>query len=164
MVLTGIIYVIHSQELSNATCEVYDCTRCYNLLVHSVLKSDVNQYNLQRTFFPPDSASPVSVIVYYNFRNETGDIDESKRKVWFWTSSTFYHIEPISVLQYLSLYFTDPSPRVSYLNITLDLQCENASDDYMQLLTQRVIIIMFLIVIHYRHTFFPFNAAETLCH
>ena len=131
----------HCQKLDQPMCKVNDCTKCYNLLVYNVLKSDVNQYNMQRIFFPPDDTTPVSVIVYYNFKkNGSRDTDESKQKVWYWTASTFYHFQPIGVLQFLSLFFTDPSLRVSYLNITVDSSCENASEDYMRLLTQRVCI------------------------
>ena len=139
----AVVNLAHCQMLDNVTCEIYDCKECYNLLVHNVLKSDINQYRMQRTFFPPDDATPVSVIVYYDYRNETGDIDESKQKVWFWTSSTFYHFQPVGVLQYLSLFFTDPSIRVSFLNITLDSQCVGANKSFMQLFTQRVCELFF---------------------
>ena len=135
-----LVNVVHCQKLDDVICEVNDCSECYNYLVYDMLKNGTNQYNLQRVFYPPDDATPVSVIVYYDYGNETGYyINSTKRKVWFWTSSSFYHIQPVGVLQFLSLFFTDPSLRVSYLNITLDSECESASDDYMQLLTQRVI-------------------------
>ncbi len=141
-VLIGIV-AVKSQSLANATCDddEYDCTKCYNLLVWNVLKSSKNRYNLLRTFFPPDTSNPVSVIVYYNFKGENGIIDDSKQQLWFWSTSTYYHFQPLSVLQYTSLFFTDIS---RYLYITLDIKCsgnEKEAGDYrdmMQLLTQRV--------------------------
>ncbi len=144
-VLSGII-AVKSQRLANATCDddEYECTKCYNLLVWNVLKSSKNRYNLLRAFFTPDTSNPVSVIVYYDFKDENGIIDDSKQQLWFWSTSTYYHFQPLSVLQYTSLFFTDISNRIGYLNITLDIGCsgsvENAKDyrDMMQLLTQRV--------------------------
>ncbi len=145
LVLIGIV-AVKSQRLANATCDddEYDCTKCYNLLVWNVLKSSKNRYDLSRTFLPPDTAPPVSVIVYYNFKDENGDIDDSKQQLWFWSTSTYYHFQPPSVLQYTSLFFTDISNRIRYLYITLDIECsgnEKEAGDYrnmMQLLTQRV--------------------------
>ncbi len=145
LVLSGIV-AVKSQRLANATCDddEYECTKCYNLLVWNVLKSSKNRYDLSRAFFPPDTAPPVSVIVYYNFKDENGDIDDSKQQLWFWSTSTYYHFQPLSVLQYTSLFFTDISNRIRHLYITLDIECSgNEKDDgdyrnMMQLLTQRV--------------------------
>ncbi len=145
LVLSGIV-AVKSQSLANATCDddEYNCTKCYNLLVWNVLKSSKNRYNLTRAFFPPNTSNPVSVIVYYDFKDENEDIEDSKQQLWFWSTSTYYHFQPLSVLQYTSLFFTDLSNRIGYLNITLDIKCsgnEKEAGDYrnmMQLLTQRV--------------------------
>ena len=131
-----LLSIVNGQMLDNASCEVYDCTKCYDLLVYNVLKSDVNRYNMQRAFFPAEKANPVYVIVYYNFED---DADNSKEKrIWFWTENIFYNFQPLPVLQFTSLFFADSFKRTSMLNITLDSDCKNASTDYMQLLTQRV--------------------------
>ncbi len=140
LVLSGIV-AVKSQSLADANCDVYECTKCYNLLVWNMLNSSENQYNLSRAFFPPDLANPVFVIVYYDFKEENGIIDDSKQQIWFWSTSTYYHFQPLSVLLYTSLFFTDLSYRVRYLNITLDIKCSGSEDDYrdmIQLLTQRV--------------------------
>ena len=134
VVLSG--KTVDGQNLDNASCEVYDCAQCYDLLVYNVLKSDVNRYNMQRAFFPPQKANPVYVIVYYNF--EEDKIDNATLNIWFWTEYTFYNFQPIPVLQFTSLFFTDPAMRMSTLNITVDADCKNASTDFVQLLTQRV--------------------------
>lgn len=123
----------------NITCEVEECRKCYKLLVENLLKSDGNHYNITRIFFPPSKAPPVSVIVYYDFKDENGVINPSKQQLWFWTTSTYYHFQPLTVLQYQSLFFTDPEFRQhDRLYLTLDDECANTTDDYMQLLTQRV--------------------------
>ena len=117
------------------------CGDCYNYLVYNVLKSDVNQYNMTRAFFPPHVPNPVSVVVYYDFPNETGNIDPSLQQVWFWTTSTFYLFQPQEVLQYTSLFFTDPSYLWQKLHLTLDMECADVianNENYTQLLTQRV--------------------------
>ena len=139
LVLSGVTVVqVESQKLDNASCEVYDCTQCYDLLVYNVLKSDVNRYNMQRVFFPPQTANPVYVIVTYNYKEEE-EINNAT-DVWFWTEYTFYNFQPIPVLQFTSLFFTDPEFRMSELTVILDLECKNASINFMQLLTQRVSI------------------------
>ena len=118
------------------------CGDCYNYLVYNVLKSDENQYNITRAFFPPDAVSvdgpPVSVIVHYTYEDDSGFVDPSLQKVWFWTASTFYHFQPLGVLQFTSLFFADPSHRIQRLYLTLHADCANVSEDYMRLLTQRV--------------------------
>ena len=119
----------------NAT--TYLCGTCWNLLRISTTYQEPS-------FLQTQLANPVSVIVYYDSKDENGDIDDSKQQLWFWSTSTYYHFQPLSVLQYTSLFFTDISNRIRYLNITLDIGCsgseENADDyrDMMQLLTQRV--------------------------
>lgn len=123
-------------EFDNDTCEVNNCTECYDLLVYNVLKLDINRYNMQRIFFPPGKANPLYVIVYYRYTGEENEMNNES--IWFWTEYTFYNYQPIPVLQFTSLFFTDPNFRVSELDITLDGECRNASIEYMQLLTQRV--------------------------
>ncbi len=111
LILIGIV-AVKSQKLDDVNCDEYDCTKCYNLLVWNVLNSSENPYNLARAFFPPDTSNPVSVIVYYDFKDENGIIDNSKQQLWFWSTSTYYHFQPLSVLQYTSLFFTDISDHI----------------------------------------------------
>ena len=57
LVLSAAIAITFCQRLDNASCEVYDCTKCYNLLVYNVLKSDRNLYNMH--FLSTSKANPV---------------------------------------------------------------------------------------------------------
>ena len=122
-------------KLEEPICENDTCAGCYYRLVHNLLKSDTNQYNMQRAFFPPRTASPVVVTVTYQFRNM---MEGNNTKVWFWTASAFCHFQPLQILQYISLFFPDLKSRAQEVELTLDSECAGANDDYMRLLTQRV--------------------------
>ena len=122
------------QELG---CEEHACDKCFNFLVNETIYSDENQFNLQKTFFPPESSSPPFVVVDYRYRDGNGTI-LPVGKVWFWTTSSYYIIHPPSKLQYTSLFFAEPAFRIRTLNLTLTSDCFNISDSYMHLLTQRV--------------------------
>ena len=123
-------------KLEKPSCVNDTCAGCYHLLVYNLLTSDTNQYNMQRAFFPPRTASPVVVTVTYQFRNNM--TEGNNTKVWFWTASAFYHFQPLQILQYTSLFFSDLKSRTQEVELTLDSECAGANDDYMRLLTQRV--------------------------
>ena len=88
-----------------------------------------------------DNEPPESVIVYYDFR-ENGSINPSLQKVWFWTSSSSYHLQPRQVLWYTSLFFAESSEAhlMREVRVTLDLECVNANDSWMQELTQDLMV------------------------
>ena len=118
-------------------CKENSCEKCFNFLVNETIYRDENQYNLQKTFFPPSGPSPPFVTVHYQYVDDNGT-DLSLTKVWFWSSSGYYFFDPPSVLQYTSLLFAEPAFHMGNVTLTLDSGCYNASDDYMELLTQRV--------------------------
>ncbi len=93
-------------------------------------------FHVQKTFFPPDRAPPVFVIVTYNY------IDEYENSVnstlWFWSASTFYLYHPIHVFQFTSLLFSDISHEIASVSLHLSVDCINATMEHMRLLTQRV--------------------------
>lgn len=113
------------------------CSDCFNLLVYETIRTSENQYNLQTAFYPPDTTTPVYVIVKYGYRDDDENIMDSS-STWFWSTSTYYLYQPPAVLQFTSLFFADPSFRTSRLSLILPLNCMNASIPFMQLLTQRV--------------------------
>ncbi len=141
----------NAQPLSMVFTELCEsntsCTSCFNLLVYETVRSSENQYNLQRAFFPPNKEHPIYVIVKYHFKNENGEVIDTKN-TWFWSRSSYYLYQPPAVLQFTSLFFAEPSSRTRRLELTLPLSCMNASIDFMQLLTQRVSIINALIAFH----------------
>lgn len=111
-----------------------DCSKCYVLLVSQITQHDANLFNLTSAFFPAEKESPVFMTVYYYY----SDMPDTKKKVWFWSTSTFYLFQSIHVFQFTSLFFSDTSLQVSKLDLTLPADCIDASDDHMMLLTQRV--------------------------
>ena len=117
---------------------------CYNVLVNELFINDRNLYNLQRAFFPPDTANPVFIRVTYFFtRNMSGDGTTNYSLTipsmnWIWTESTFYLFLPVESLQYTSLLFTDPSLREGDVSLYLQPSCLGADLNMIKLLTQRV--------------------------
>ena len=109
-----------------------DCSTCYLLLVSEAIKGNENHYNIQKTFFPPNKSSPSFVTVRYLFSGSNGT------NVWFWSAAFFYIFHPLHVFQFTSLFFSDINLHSSEVNLTLPLNCSEASNDYFRLLTQRV--------------------------
>ena len=133
----------------NYTCddEDYSCTSCFNKLAHELLSSSINQFELQRVFFPPNDSTPVFVVVRYHYSNPSLDfddemdaeIDPNMTEIWFWSASTYYLLfNPLDVHQYTSLLFGDPAFRSSKINLTLPGECYGTDDEKMMMLTQRV--------------------------
>ena len=145
--------IVSSLPLGNTTsgenafgCEPgeVNCSTCYNVLVNELFISDRNLYNLQRAFFPPDTANPVFVhVTYYFTRNMSGDGTTnyslpSPSMNWIWTESSFYLFQPIESLQFTSLLFTDPSQRERSISLCLQPSGLGADLNMLKLLTQRV--------------------------
>lgn len=112
------------------------CDECYIELVKSMMRNDQNLYNLSRTFFLPIEESPVFVLVQYQFASN--DSTSADPKIWFWTAETKYLLHPLKGFQYFSLFFGNFQSGVGSVYLTLPLDCYNASDEFYQLLTQRV--------------------------
>ena len=122
------------------TCEAHEansCSQSYAALVKHVLTNDMNQFNIQNTFFPPDKASPAFVTISYEYykHNETSP---SATTIWYWSTSIFYIYHPLPVFQFSSLLFSDINKQTSELTLKLDLACMDARTEFMRLLTQRV--------------------------
>ena len=140
------LLILCSPQLeTNFTCdEGHDtCLTCFNMLVSKTITSDRNQYNMQRAFFPPEYSPPIYVIVQYSCASKE---DQS---TWFWSAYAFYALfNPLSVHQFTSLFFSDPTYLTSTLELTLaDECCGILADEYnetMRLLTQRVRIVYLL--------------------
>ena len=129
-----------SEEVLESDAE---CSTSYKSLVKVLMNDDRNSYNLQRTFFPPISTSPVFVAVTYMYNNSNNVT--SVTKTFFWSSAVYFFFHPVRIFQFTSLLFSDPSLRYNEITLFLPEDCYAASDNFMLLLTQRVsqiVIIM----------------------
>ncbi len=118
------------------------CATCFNWLASSIVTPERNQYNMQKAFFPPDTANPVYVTVHYIFVMESTGMQIGE-KLWFWSESTYYaSFHPLRIYQFTSLFFGDFVFRKQNLTLTVqvddEMKCDEASDEFMMLLTQRV--------------------------
>ena len=120
--------------------DVNNCLTCYTALVEEVLKSDENMYSLQMAFFAPNGGVPVFVTVKYHYQaaNDSMDSTISPTKTYFWSSAIFFFFHPVSIFQFTSLLFSDPSLRTTTLDLYLSKDCYNASHEFQTMLTQRV--------------------------
>ena len=109
-----------------------DCTT-YKALATELLKNDKNLYELQTTFFPPNSNGPVFVVVTYCY-----DSDTVNSTTFFWSSAAYFFFHPVRIFQFTSLLFSDPSLRYDEVVLNLPANCSGADADHMTLLTQRV--------------------------
>lgn len=148
MLKLGFIFLLLSWQRccvggQTVSCDLGEdtCASCFNLLVSRVITPEKNQYNMQKAFFPPDTENPVYVTVHYIFMNGSDMVGE---EVWFWSESTYYaSFHPLQIYQYTSLFFGDFVFRVRNLTLRIqvdgaEMNCDQASDEFMKMLTQRV--------------------------
>ena len=140
LVLLSIVFLLlckcSAQKTENISiiCDTgATCATCFRELVNSAITPEKNQLNMQKAFFPPESANPVYVVVHYSF------IGREEVETWYWSMSQYYaSFHPLPVYQFTSLFFGDFKFRTKELNLTLGKSCFGASIDNMMLLTQRV--------------------------
>ena len=131
------IFILHlCLADKDMTCEDKDNVKksdaeCFDTLVEAINNSSWNRINLTTAFFPSDKEAAIFVIVRYVIKGS------SKPKVWFWSESTYHLYQPAKILQFTSLFFTEPAARSTDLYLALPVYC---SQKMMQLLTQRVSI------------------------
>ena len=137
--------VLHAEGSIDCEAGKDSCSDCYFKLVSEITKHDMNMFNLQNGFFPPEKSSPVFITVYYRYGNHSDDCNVADtdsnitEKVWFWSNTIFYMLQPVHVLQYTSLFFADTATfYTSEICLMLDPDCYDAGDEHMKLLTQRV--------------------------
>ena len=123
---------VNSSELCTQE-EIEECN-CFSYLAEQIRLNDKNLFEIKSIFYPPNDASPVFVVVTYQFGNDT-----THDQVWFWTTSTFYIWQPLTVFQFTSLFFSDyTTSRHSKAHLTLPSKCNKTKESFMQLLTHRV--------------------------
>ncbi len=120
----GAIAVENEAVVLEKNCSIY------MNLVSYVIEDDDNLFQVQKTFFPPNSSPPAFVTVRYNFGIE--------EEVWFWSEAFFYLFHPLHIFQFTSLLFSDINLASAEVTLTLPSSCCDASEDWLMLLTQRV--------------------------
>ena len=139
--LTLALYGVSADsEVGFGVCqpENQTCTECYHKLKESLLRTDKNIQSLSTAFFPPKDNIPEFVIVTYCF-------DEicNKTRKWYWTHDSSYLFFPMKTFQYLSLFFGKPTAFFSRnVTLNLDADCHDASHELLNLLTQRVRLML----------------------
>jgi len=106
-------------------------------LERSLLQDPDNRYHLLKAFYPPRKAHPVVVRVRYNFSEDQGGAGNGSR-VWYWSESGFYLIQPLEVFQCTSLLFSNLQYRKSEVEIHLPANCSTAGLEILEMLTLRV--------------------------
>ena len=111
-----------------------NCSECYQMLVIALLSKDQNLFNLSKAFFPTNSDDrPQFVTITYRFN------DTNETKTWYWSEKGSFFVYPLQTFEYLSLFFGKASAFFSgSVTVTLDQDCADAEEDFMQHLTQRV--------------------------
>ena len=120
-----------------------NCSECYQMLVISLLSKDQNLFNLSKAFFPTNSDDrPQFVTITYRF-NETNET-----KTWYWSQKGSFFVYPLQTFEYLSLFFGKASTFFAGgVIVTLDQECINTEEEFMQHLTQRVSLILDNVII-----------------
>ncbi len=136
--------ISQAQSTADDTNIQTECSSNFFAMEQSLLQNTDNRFNLMTTFFPPRKAHPVIVRVTYSFNGDILEDNSSTTNttispyIWFWSESEFYLIQPLEVFQFTSLLFGNRPYRQRDLDIVLDANCSQASDEFYVLLTTRV--------------------------
>ena len=110
------------------------CSEDFGQLEENLLSKSENRFELTRAFFPARIVQPVFVTVNYVFNSTPSTLNAT----WYWSEAEFYFIQPLEVFQFSSLFFSNRPHRQGTVTLQLDGECQNASDEFMQILTERV--------------------------
>ncbi len=135
-----ILFVIANGVIVQSAIDNDDssCSNDFFSMEQALLQNTDNRFNLLVAFFPPREPHPVLVTVHYFFR------DTNDTRIWYWTESVFYLIQPLEVFQFTSLLFGNLPYRHREVVILLDNSCTNASEEYFLLVTTRVSSISYV--------------------
>ena len=129
--------------------EADNCSTCYRRLVCEAITPEMNQFNMQKAFFPADTSNPVYIVVRYSFPG-------FEDRVFYWSESTYFSLfRPLPVFQYTSLFFGDFDFRRSTLNLTLEADCADVPESNLQFLTQRVSNYNYIIITNVKKLIYP---------
>ena len=112
------------------------CSYDFAYLEGALLSGTENRYKLSKTFFPPRDAHPVFVTVNYTFHNSNAST------LWYWSESEFYLIQPLEIFLFSSLFLSNFPYRQASITVAMRSRCSGVSDDLMEMLTQRVRIML----------------------
>ena len=107
----------------------------------SLLRSAENRFSLLKAFYSPRQPRPVVVKITYSF--SAGEEEEltspgNASRVWYWSESGFYLIQPLEVFQCTSLLFSNLVYMQRELDLQLPANCSSVSEEFLEMLTSRV--------------------------
>ena len=124
-----------------------------NTLAQALYDGEGNILNLVRVFYPPREPGVNFLQVLYDFENDEGEVDGCN-VTYIWAKGGFMLIQPPSILQYTSLFFSHnvnmkykvylrlPSAcRHLVMNISMadsECSCNREEDDLLDMLTHQV--------------------------
>ena len=117
------------------------CSADFFKLEEGLLRRPENRFSLLKAFYPSRQAHPVVVKVTYTFSagedaQDQGPVNGSR--VWYWSESGFYLIQPLEVFQCTSLLFSNLVYRQMEVDLQLPANCSTASEEFLEILTIRV--------------------------
>ena len=152
--LLGGALVLFSVLSTLAEGQNISCGNDFKTLEKTLLQTGNNTFELLKAFYPPRQSQATFVTVHYTFLDADGNITCTKK--WLWTSMEFYLIQPPSIFQLMSLFFTISRHRITTARITFkeecrelvkwkeDGSCSCTSNSMLDVLTQRVSTVMCL--------------------
>ena len=122
-------------------CKATSCSLDFYELEGSLLRSAENRFSLLKAFYSPRQPRPVVVKITYSF--SAGEEEEltspgNASRVWYWSESGFYLIQPLEVFQCTSLLFSNLVYMQRELDLQLPANCSSVSEEFLEMLTSRV--------------------------
>lgn len=119
-----------AEAVTDKTSSSGSCDTLYSL-AQSLYDNKGNVLNLTRVFYPPRQPGVNFLQVKYYFENATGDINDCF-VTYIWAKGGFMLIQPPSILQYTSLFFSHNVNTNYHLTLRLPNACRHLVDKGME--------------------------------
>ena len=113
--LRGTLILFSVLSLKLAESQNTSCGNDFKTLEKALLQTGNNTLKLLQAFYPPRQPPATFVTVHYTFLDADGNI--TCTVTWFWSSVECYLIQPPTIFQFMSLFFTIPQDRITTVNI-----------------------------------------------
>ena len=99
-----------------------DCDTRLSVLEIALHETGSNLLELNRIFFPPNKQTLRFIRIVYSFQNEAGELDNCNIS-YIWAIGGFLLMQPPTIFQFTSLFFSYPNNDLTELRLQLPYEC-----------------------------------------
>ena len=119
-----LLLVILQIAVSQESEDYKNCSTKRNILLKALFNTGRNLFELDKVFFPPRSQTSRYIKVKYTFLNDNGTDDGNCTVNYIWAIGGFLLVQPPTIFQFTSLYFSTPANKLEDLTLQLPSACK----------------------------------------